>query len=367
MTELSPVQIVFSFDTTGSMYPVLQQVRRRIEETFPPLLKETPLLEISLVAHGDYQDKNYGPAYYDTKWLPFTKDLYKLSDFVRTAEPTRGFGNGGECYELMLRQATKIDWKADAKKVLVMIGDEPPHRLNSRENRDKIDFYQEARNLADLGVAVYTIQALSRRESTQYYADLAEITDGCHLTLDQFPDIVELIRAVVYNQESTERLEAYEQEIVSSGRMNRALDRSIGVMKQPRDARGRFVSSRFASTPDGLEPVPAGRFQILTVTDTQDIKGFVVDNSLPFKIGRGFYEFTKKEEIQEKKEVVLRDRKTGDMYTGAQARNMIGLPFGQRGTIKPAELEYDIFVQSTSVNRKLIGGQRFLYEVDLSL
>ncbi len=39
-----------------------------------------------------------------------------------------------------------------------------------------------------------------------------------------------------------------------------------------------------------------------------DIKTFVQKNSLLFKTGRGFYEFTKPEKISDKKEVVLIDK-----------------------------------------------------------
>lgn len=86
-----------------------------------------------------------------------------------------------------------------------------------------------------------------------------------------------------------------------------------------------------------------------------------------FQKGRGFYEFTKTETIQESKEVVLVDRLTGDMFTGGAARRMIGAPPGERVRIKPTTLKkYRIFVQSTSYNRRLVGGTNFLYEVDRS-
>ena len=41
------------------------------------------------------------------------------------------------------------------------------------------------------------------------------------------------------------------------------------------------------------------------------------------------------------------------------------LPIGENARINPTDLEkYTVFVQSTSVNRKLIGGTSFLYEVE---
>lgn len=114
-----------------------------------------------------------------------------------------------------------------------------------------------------------------------------------------------------------------------------------------------------------LRAVKPGRFQILDVDSEISIKAFVVENGLTFKTGRGFYEFTKTETIQGKKEIVLMERLTGDLFEGQAAREMLGLPMGETVRIKPSNLEkYVVFVQSTSANRKLMGGTRFLYEVE---
>jgi hypothetical protein len=113
-----------------------------------------------------------------------------------------------------------------------------------------------------------------------------------------------------------------------------------------------------------LKAVEPGRFQILSVAHDVDIKGFVNEHGLLFSKGAGYYQFTKSELIQKYKLIVLRDKATGDLFSGDVARDMLGLPRGEDAKIKPTALdEYDVFVQSTSVNRKLIGGTLFLYEV----
>jgi len=101
---------------------------------------------------------------------------------------------------------------------------------------------------------------------------------------------------------------------------------------------------------------------MLHVDKDTPIKDFVQSTGATFKIGRGFYELTKSELVQEHKEVVLRNN-AGDMFSGAKARDMIGLPLGTRGTVRPMrDLGYTVFIQSTSPNRKLMGNTRFLYE-----
>ena len=100
------------------------------------------------------------------------------------------------------------------------------------------------------------------------------------------------------------------------------------------------------------------------------IKSFVESNDIPFRAGSGFYEFLKpSEKIQPSKEVVLQHKVSGDMFSGAKARELIGCsPGGERGieTVKKNSLpgEYKVFVQSTSYNRVLVNNSDFLYKVD---
>jgi len=66
-------------------------------------------------------------------------------------------------------------------------------------------------------------------------------------------------------------------------------------------------------------------FQVLHVGQKCSIKDYVQRNSLIFKAGRGFYEFTKPEIISAKKEVVLLDKNTGDMFTGQRKEQQVEL------------------------------------------
>ena len=52
-------------------------------------------------------------------------------------------------------------------------------------------------------------------------------------------------------------------------------------------------------------------------------------------------------------------------FSGDKAREIAGIPIGVTARVKPEILKkYQVFVQSTSYNRKLIGGTKFLYEVE---
>lgn len=365
------VEIVFNFDTTGSMYSILGSVRRQIDRTVRDLLLEIPNLRVGIGANGDYGDL-YQSAGYDTTHLDLTQNVSLLTNFVNNVKPTYGFGNGGECYELALHRArTAYSWTPEAKKVLVMIGDEIAHKPTWHENKQRLDWREEAQALADQGIHVYSVQCLSRYGAMDFWAGMADIGGGYYLQLDQFTEIMPLISAIIYRQDSDEKLEAYEKKVTSSG-ASRTLTTAVSVLRgQPRDSRGRFVRTVTVTADDGqkLIPVSPGRFQMMEVDEDTVIKNFVEENSLAFTPGRGFYEFTKRETIQDKKEIVIRDRSTGDMFSGKAARDLLGIPMGMgRSKISPKHGDkYDVFVQSTSYNRKLIGGSKFLYEVNLAV
>lgn len=76
--------------------------------------------------------------------------------------------------------------------------------------------------------------------------------------------------------------------------------------------------------------------------------------------GSAFYELTKAETVQAKKEIVIINRTSGNRYVGDNARIMLNIPVGSV-KIRPGDLgEWRIFVQSTSVNRKVYVGDTIL-------
>jgi hypothetical protein len=348
---MNNIEIVFSFDTTGSMYPCLTQVRRNLKQTISRLLDEIPGIRIGIIAHGDYCDEK---VTYVIKTLDLSGDVDRICDFVQNVEATYG-GDAPECYELVLHETPAFSWSNTESKTLVLIGDDIPHA--PAQTPQKLNWRKELDKLTEMGITVHGVQALNRSHATLFYRELAEKSGGFHLNLDQFSYITDLFLAVCYQQSSDEQLVNYERELIDKGRMSRGLNKIFNTMLE------REASSLYE--PSTLKAVTPGRFQVLEVDNDISIKAFVLENALTFKTGRGFYEFTKTETIQAKKQVILMDRNTGDLFEGEAAREMLGLPEGASVRIKPSNLEkYVVFVQSTSANRKLIGETRFLYEVE---
>lgn len=351
--------VVISLDTTGSMSACLNQARRQISSMAKTLFKEIPNLRMGVVFHGDYEDAPppHGRGPYVIRMLDLTDNVSELVRFVQDT-PSTGGSWADECYELVLHEVRRFSWRAGVPKVLGLIGDQNPHPPNYHLNEKRIDWRNELDLLTEANIKVYGIQALGRREATKFYSEIAARTGGYHLYLDQFTDVEQVIMAVCYKQQGDERLKEFVDHVQKQGRISRATAQMYRTL-------GAAPVMQFKDV--DLEAVPPGRFQMLYVPDDTAIKDFVLANGAVFKKGRGFYQFTKRELVQEKKEVVLVDKKTGDMFSGAKARMMIGLPPGVRGEVRPGEgklADYEVFIQSTSVNRRLVKGTKFLYEVD---
>lgn len=105
-------------------------------------------------------------------------------------------------------------------------------------------------------------------------------------------------------------------------------------------------------------------WQVSEQEDGLPIRVFVESrNKGVMKKGAAFYQLTKPERrVQEKKIICIRDKSTGAVYSGVAARNLLNLPHVGDIKLIPADHgKYDIFIQSTSVNRVLVKHTSVMY------
>lgn len=110
-----------------------------------------------------------------------------------------------------------------------------------------------------------------------------------------------------------------------------------------------------------LKQLPATDYLLLPIQNDSVIKSFVENwTKAPYVNGSSYYQLTKPEKIQSYKQICIQDKMNGKIYSGVNARSMLALP-NQEVKVNPASHNaFDIFVQSTSTNRKLIKGTKLL-------
>lgn len=106
-------------------------------------------------------------------------------------------------------------------------------------------------------------------------------------------------------------------------------------------------------------------FPVSTKEDGGAIREFVESRlaGAPMLKGAAFYQLVKTEDkIQDYKLVAIRDKDSGQIFCGPEARDLIGLPRYGDARVRPDTAgKWQVFVQSTSVNRKVNAGTQLMY------
>lgn len=96
----------------------------------------------------------------------------------------------------------------------------------------------------------------------------------------------------------------------------------------------------------------------------QQIRNFVEKRiNKTLKKGAAFYQLTKTEStVQPNKVILVRDKTSNAIYSGNAARDLLNLPkVGNIKLVPGQHGNYDVFIQSTSVNRKLDANTQLIY------
>jgi Mg-chelatase subunit ChlD len=120
------LDVAFVVDTTGSMKDDIRAVKDSLSEIVHHITSRTKELEIrfGIVSYRDHppQDKSYV-----TKVFDFTESVKRVQKLISDLQPSEG-GDTPEAVADGLHDArTKLSWEREAYKVLLLVGDAPPH------------------------------------------------------------------------------------------------------------------------------------------------------------------------------------------------------------------------------------------------
>lgn len=347
------MELIISFDDTGSMSAVRKDVRYKINQLVEDLFGKINDLRVGIIIHNDYCD-------HDTiQKLELTNNKQAIINFVNTGSSCGG-GDAPECYELVLHEFQNFDWQSD-NRVAILIGDEVPHEAGYRYGKwlNQYLWQHETIICAKKGIKVYSIQALYNKHANYFYETVAKLGNGVKLDLSQFAHITQYLSAIAYQQVG--QLDQY-QEANPEFKTNLALANMFNKLK------GIVVDDKVVEALD-KKLVMLSRFQVLDVPSRIRINDFITARGSRYKAGRGFYQLVKSETVQAKKQILMVHKKTGEIIDDTNVcRRMLGLPIAMESKINPRLVsickDYDVYIQSTSYTRQLDAGTNFLYEVD---
>lgn len=102
-------------------------------------------------------------------------------------------------------------------------------------------------------------------------------------------------------------------------------------------------------------------FQVTATSAGMQIRDYVEERTGQYIIGSAYYQLTKTEDVQERKNIIIQNKIDMKYYGGQQARTLLGLPPYGNVRLAPHALgNYNVFIQSTSTNRKVVSGTKVL-------
>ncbi|MEU8763569.1 vWA domain-containing protein [Streptomyces sp. NPDC048659] len=110
----------------------------------------------------------------------------------------------------------------------------------------------------------------------------------------------------------------------------------------------------------GLTPLDASAYELIPVARDIAIREWVTESGHTYRTGCAFYQLSKSEKVQARKQIAVLEKKTDRIFTGPEARALLGLPDAEVRLKPDHNDDFTIFVQSTSVNRKLVAQTRLL-------
>ena len=122
------IDVVFAVDATGSMKDDIQVVRKDFIPRLIEALKDCGDVRLGLILYRDYTD-SFRYKGLPVKYFPFTNDVEtfksQLSSFTITGK------EGGDVpeavYEALYASLSFYDWRQDAQRKVILIGDAEPH------------------------------------------------------------------------------------------------------------------------------------------------------------------------------------------------------------------------------------------------
>lgn len=274
--EASPkIEVVFILDNTGSMGGLISTAKDKIWSIASSMAQSDPAPDISIGLIG-YRDRGDN---YITKVTSLTTDLDSVYEEL-TQMRADGGGDGPESVNEALDKAiTGIPWSTDNNtyRVAFLVGDYPPHMDYANDIK-----YPVTCSLAvKKGIIINTIQMGKFPLTTPIWKEIAGITNGQHIKVDQ--QASDLAVATPYDEKIaalTDSLDnariyygSHEEQVYQRSRMEKT-----SAMKSIMSTELKAKRGVYNSTKSGMKNF-AGSKELISDLETGKITLDKLDNS----------------------------------------------------------------------------------------
>ncbi len=202
------LDVVFLFDSTSSMSDILATAKENISWMITVLHALVPGFRLGIATYRDYGDE------FVVQGQDLSVGRYRLMTYLDTIRAVGG-GDPEEAVLAGLRYCEDMEWKPGAQRVVVLIGDAPPHR---REARDATAVARQIHRAGGTVHAVVTFDPKGKRtdpldaEAVRTFKDIARSGGGTFASLARTRDLVPELLVLSFGERWREEIEmAYEK------------------------------------------------------------------------------------------------------------------------------------------------------------
>ncbi len=201
------LDIVFCFDSTGSMGGIILECKTRIRQLTKVVTYLVPNARIGIVTYRDAKKYDLDDYEYTVKYLPLQKcnkeGLDKIQRFLRETEAYGG-GDIPEMVQVGLDTAiSKCDWRPGAKRVIIVFGDAPPHA----EDNGLSTTYSLCKKWKDAGGVVSTIDTTGGSKIMDEFRQMAQEGGGEASFLNDERAIIRQLVVQIFGSQWKEHLD----------------------------------------------------------------------------------------------------------------------------------------------------------------
>ncbi len=190
----SGLEIVFVFDSTGSMTRMIDDTRSSISQMLAVLQALVPDARIGLVT---FRDRGRNERYL-VQQIPLGLDFWRAVNFMQFVVADGG-GDRPEDVRAGLRAAFAQDWRPTARRIIVLAGDAPPHEADFGKLLAEVRaFAQNGRSFVHTLVTSPRDAGLDTHDA---FARIAEAGKGLSESMDARDRVLQRVLTLAFGRE----------------------------------------------------------------------------------------------------------------------------------------------------------------------
>lgn len=203
------LDLCFLVDTTNSMKDDIENAQNNMKEILSGLVTKTTDYRVALVDYRDFSDRAGKEDYPAKVQLSFTNNNSSINQAINSLK----LGNGGDHPETVfsgIATTLNLDWRENAKKVIIILGDAEPldPEPNTNYTYDNIvamlkeanisidEYNSDSRVLGDedtSSISVYSIGVEASSYAKEFFESIADDTGGIYSEIESANEVSEAI------------------------------------------------------------------------------------------------------------------------------------------------------------------------------